>query len=383
MRCRSSANQAASPPRVLPAPTTEHGIKFNHDGFNQIQFGCITALACPVLGRNHAGMTDTQESWKITLPCTRKQAELIDYEMDAFAAFDVPPTIVANEPDPDRPDDWEISAFFVGKPEDYEIELIRSLVPGAAPSDVVVERVEEEDWVTLSQQSSQPVSAGRFFVHTSAFKEKAPAGSVVFLIEASRAFGTGGHETTSNCLKTLDSLRRSGARFDNIIDVGTGTGLLAFAAGHLWPRAYVTASDIDPVSIEISMENADANGIGIGQFPGQVALCAASGTDHEMIQRRAPYDLVIANILAGPLIELAPALADILAEGGTLILAGLLDKQVQAVGRAYARQGLRLVASTGGEWPCLRLVKRRRYGWRRPNRPALTTSQPPGDFGTW
>ncbi len=373
----------ASPQSVLPFPTTEHGIKFNHAGHNQIQFGFITALACPVLGRNHARMTDTPESWKITLPCTRLQAEQIDFEMEAFASFDEPPTIVASEPDPARPNDWEISAFFVGKPDNYQIDLIRALAPGTPLSKVILERVEEEDWVTLSQQSSAPVSAGRFFVHTSAYKEKAPAGSVVFLIEASRAFGTGGHETTSNCLKTLDSLRRSGARFDNIMDVGTGTGLLAFAAGHLWPRAYVTASDIDPVSIEISIENADANAIPVGQFPGQVALCAASGTDHEMIQRRAPYGLVIANILAGPLIELAPALADILDEGGTLILAGLLDKQVDAVKRAYAQQGLRLAASTGGEWPCLRLVKRRRYGWRRPSRPALTTSQPPGDFGTW
>ncbi len=117
-------------------------------------------------------MTDTSESWKITLPCTRLQAEQIDFEMEAFASFDEPPTIVASEPDPARPNDWEISAFFVGKPDNYQIDLIRALAPGTPLSKVVIERVEEEDWVTLSQQSSQPVSAGRFFVHTSAFKEK-------------------------------------------------------------------------------------------------------------------------------------------------------------------------------------------------------------------
>lgn len=335
------------------------------------------------MGRKHAHMENDAESWKLTLPCTRKQAEQIDFEMEAFAQFDVPPTIVASEPDPKRPNDWEISAFFVGKPDDYQIDVICSLIPGSTRDTAQLERIEEADWVTISQQSSAPVSAGRFFVHTSAYTEKAPPGSVVFLIEASRAFGTGGHETTSNCLKSLDSLKRTGHRFDNIVDIGTGTGLLAFAARHLWPRAYVTASDIDPVSIEISIENAAANGIPVGQHPGQVALCAASGTDHEMIQRRARYDLVIANILAGPLIELAPALADILAEGGTLILAGLLDKQANAVKQAYARQGIMMTHSSGGEWPCLRLVKRRRYGWRRPSRPSLTTSQPPGDFGTW
>ncbi|MFM5914091.1 MAG: 50S ribosomal protein L11 methyltransferase [Chakrabartia godavariana] len=328
-------------------------------------------------------MTDTPESWKLTLPCTRKEAEQIDLEMEAFAQFDVPPTIVASEISPAHPDAWEISAFFAGQPDEAQIDAICGLLPRTRRSDARLERIEAADWVTISQQASAPVHAGRFFVHTSAFEGTPPPGSVVFLIEASRAFGTGGHDTTRKCLEALDSLRRSGARFDNIADIGTGTGLLAFAARHLWPRAYVTASDIDPVSIDISQENAAANGVPLGQHPGEVALCVASGTDHEMIQRRARYDLVIANILAGPLIELAPALSDILAEGGTLILAGLLDTQVASVRRAYAQQGLRLAASSGGEWPCLRLVKRQRYGWRRPTRPRLTTSQPPGDFGTW
>ena len=328
-------------------------------------------------------MSDTTESWKLTLPCTRKQAEQIDVEMEAFAGHDVPPTIVASERDPARSDAWEISAFFVGKPRKREIEALLALLPGTRFEDACLERVEDADWVTISQQSSSPVNAGRFFVHTSAYSEKPPVGSVVFLIEASRAFGTGGHDTTRKCLEELDSLKRTGARFDNVMDVGTGTGLLAFAARHLWPRAYVTASDIDPVSIDISTENAGRNAVPLGQRPGEVALCVASGTDHEMIQRRAHYDLVIANILAGPLIELASALSDILAEGGTLILAGLLDTQVAYVRRAYARQGMLLASTSGGEWPCLRFVKRRRYGWRRPARPSLTTSQPPGDFGTW
>ena len=117
---------------------------------------------------------------------------------------------------------------------------------------------------------------------------------------------------------------------------------------------------------------------------GQVALCAASGTDHELIQRRAPYDLIIANILAGPLIELAPAFAAIARDGGSLILAGLLNTQTEAVLRAYRAQGYRLHRRTDkGDWPCLWLVKRRRYGWERPLRASGRTSQPPGDFGTW
>ena len=322
-------------------------------------------------------------NWKVTLPCTRNEAEALHNDDEWLAALEPMPTIVADEVEAFNDDKWRLEAYFNEKPNAQVISAIQIRLPSAAGAKAVVEKLPDADWVVMSQQGLQPVHAGRFYVHTMANKGTVPYGATPFQIEASRAFGTGGHDTTSGCLDMLDRMKRAGKRFDLIADIGTGTGLLAFAAHVLWPKAYLTASDIDPVSIEISIENADANAIAIGQFPGQVALCAASGTDHEMIQRRAPYDLVIANILAGPLIELAPALADILAEGGTLILAGLLDKQVEAVKRAYAQQGLRLAASTGGEWPCLRLVKRRRYGWRRPSRPALTTSQPPGDFGTW
>ncbi|MEN9708332.1 MAG: hypothetical protein RIQ68_740 [Pseudomonadota bacterium] len=328
-------------------------------------------------------MTSNAESWVLTLPCTRKEAEALDLDDERLWALDPMPTLVAREPDPSKPEYWELQAYFAHSPKTEDIGLIKSFVPSAARAKARIEPLGAADWVTMSQQGLTPVKAGRFFVHTSTNAEAVPADSVAFRIEASRAFGTGGHETTSGCLNMLDRLRRSGARFDHIVDIGTGTGLLAFAARHLWPRAYLTASDIDPVSIEISAENADTNGVPLGQHPGQVALCVASGTDHEMIQRRAPYDLVIANILAGPLIELAPALSAILRDGGTLVLAGLLDRQVEDVRRAYWRQGLRLAEATEGEWPCLRLVKRHRLGWRRPARPALRTSQPPGDFGTW
>lgn len=328
-------------------------------------------------------MTVAHENWKLTLSCTRAEAEALDLEDERLWSLDSPPTLVTREIDPARPADWELAAYFSQKPGRDDIALIQSLVPSAAKAKPLLERVVEEDWVTISQQGLAPVSAGRFFVHTSGFDGQIPSGSVTFLIEASRAFGTGGHETTGRCLAMLDAMKKTGARFDHIVDIGTGTGLLAYAARHLWPRAYVTASDIDPVSIEISAENAAANDVSIGQFPGEVALCVASGTDHEMIQRRAPYDLVIANILAGPLIELAPAFSAIVRDGGTLILAGILGRQVETVKRAYWRQGFRLAETTGGEWPCLRLVKRHRLGWRRPARANRRTSQLPGDYGTW
>jgi ribosomal protein L11 methyltransferase len=324
------------------------------------------------------------QTWKLILPCTRAEAEVLNSDIEALAAMDPPPVLMTHEPDENQPESWEAHAYFEGKPDAASIVLLQSLIPSAATAKPRLEQLPDEDWVTISQQGLEPVSAGRFYVHTSTNKGAIPEGAKAFEIEASLAFGTGGHETTAGCLAMLDSLKKRGSRFDNIVDIGTGTGLLAFAALHLWPRAYVSASDIDPVSVDVTALNADVNTIMLGQSQGSVALCAASGTDHELIQRRAPYDLLIANILAGPLIELAPSFAAILSGGGTLILAGLLGHQKEGVARAYRAHGLRLAEVLGnGDWPCLRLVKRPSYAWKRPLRASGRTSQLPGDFGTW
>lgn len=323
-------------------------------------------------------------SWKLTLPCTRAEAEALDSDIAPLAMMEPPPSLVVREPDENNPAIWELAAYFDSKPNRASVALIQSLIPSAAKARPKLENIPDEDWLTLSQAGLKPVQAGRFYVHTTANREAAPEQAKAFLIEASQAFGTGGHETTHGCLEMLDRMKRRGQRFDHVADIGTGTGLLAFAARHLWPRAYVTASDVDPVSIDVALGNAEANAVPLGQSAGRVSLCVASGTDHEMILRRAPYDLVIANILAGPLIELAPALSAILRDGGSLILAGLLDRQSEAVASAYRGHGLRLAERRDrGEWPCLRLVKRSRHGWQRPIRTTGRTSQPPGDFGTW
>lgn len=324
------------------------------------------------------------ESWKLTLPCTRAEAEALNDDVPEIALLDPQPVILTQEISPDTPDQWEAVAYFEGRPDASAIALIQSLIPSAAKAKPVLVAIPDEDWVTMSQQAIQPVQAGRFFVHTSAFAGRPPTGAKRYLIEASRAFGTGSHETTAGCLTVLDAMKARGHRARNVLDVGTGTGLLAFAAQHLWPLASVTASDIDPVSIEISIENAHANAVPLGGRTGAVDLYVASGVDHPALQARGPYDLIIANILAGPLIELAPGIATLLEEGGTLILAGLLDTQAQSVAAAYRAQGLRLAARRdNGDWPCLRLVKRPRYSWSRPVRTTGRTSQPPGDFGTW
>ncbi len=323
-------------------------------------------------------------SWLFTLPCTRAEAEALHEDDEWLSLFDPAPSVVAEEVEAFNDSKWRLKAYFPDKPEKAVIAAIQNRIPSALKAKAVVEKLADEDWLVLSQQGLQPVHAGRFYVHTSTNKGSVPAQAVPFLIEASRAFGTGGHETTSGCLAMLDRMKRAGKRFNLIADIGTGTGLLAFAAHHLWPRAYLTASDIDPVSVEVTAENASINTVPLGASQGQLALCVATGTDHPLIRQRAPYDLVIANILAGPLIELAPSLAGILDEGGSLILAGLLDTQIDAVLSAYRICGFRLQQRRDmGDWPCLWLVKRRNYGWQRPLRADGRTSQPPGDFGTW
>jgi ribosomal protein L11 methyltransferase len=322
--------------------------------------------------------------WKVQFPCTRAEAEAIHEDDEWLASLDPMPSIVADEVEAFNDNKWQLNAYFAGKPTKAVIKSIQDRLASAAHVNPIVEELPDADWVVMSQQGLEPVHAGRFYVHTSSNKGSVPKGATPFLIEASRAFGTGGHETTTGCLNMLDSMKRAGKRFDVIADIGTGTGLLAFAAHRLWPKAYLTASDIDPISVEVTADNAQVNNVPCGVSQGQLALCAAEGTAHPLILARAPYDLVTANILAGPLIELAPSIANILRDNGSLILAGLLNTQIEAVLRAYKRQGFRLEKRTDfGDWPCLWLVKRRTYGWKRPVRATGRTSQPPGDFGTW
>ena len=299
-------------------------------------------------------------SWKITLPCTRAEAERLADDVPEIALLDPPPTVMTSEPDPDRPDAWQLDVYVEAEPDKALIATVMALVPSAKGITPAIAHIPEEDWVTLSQSGLEPIRAGRFFVHTPHNADHVPDGMTGFMIDAGRAFGTGHHETTTGCLVMLDKLRRSGLRFDDIADVGTGTGLLAFAARSLWPAAKVIASDIDPVSIEVTTENAAANRVPLGRGRGQVELVVAAGLANRRLRARLPYDLLIANILAGPLIELAPVFGGAVLPGGSVILAGLLGSQADAVAQAYRRQGLYLADRvTRGEWPTLRMVKRR------------------------
>ncbi len=322
-------------------------------------------------------------SWKLTLPCTRAEAEAIEADALGDLGIDPAPVLLTSERIPDDPESWQLEAFFEDKPDRATLAAVKALVPSAAGARATAEPLPEEDWVALSQAGIEPVHAARFYVHTAHNKGEVPAGAKVFRIDAGLAFGTGTHETTSGCLVALDRLKREGKRFANLLDLGTGTGLLAFAALHLWPLAYATASDIDARAVDVTADNADLNGVRLGGQRGELALAAAPGLEHPLLIGRARYDLVIANILAGPLIELAPSIGLVLAEGGTLILAGLLAGQAETVAQAYRRQGLRLVRREDrGDWPTLTLVKRPRYGADRVARLSRGRGEAPG-FGSW
>ena len=283
-------------------------------------------------------------SFRVTVACSRAQAEAMpDSEQNLPNAV-----LVADEPDPSKPDEWLIHAYFEHPPTEAELEAVAALGSGEPR----VEQLGEADWVTMSQSGLQPIRAGRFYVHTPMVRS-VPPGLIPFEIDASLAFGTGQHATTSGCLEALDALEREGARFANIADIGTGTGLLAFAALALWPDAKCIATDIDAVAVDVARDNAAINGVKLGHSAGELLLGVADGMDSPLLTARAPFDLIIANILAGPLIELAPDFAKCIVPGGTIILAGLLDTQADAVIGSYAERGLTLRDCGSGEWPVL------------------------------
>ena len=287
-------------------------------------------------------------SFRVTIPCTRAQGEAIGAMEDLAGFGDHPPVLVADEPDPAKPDNWLIHAYLERTPSEDELQSLVALGAG----EPYVEELGEADWVTMSQSGLQPIRAGRFYVHTPMFRAAVP-GLTPFEIDASLAFGTGQHATTSGCLAALDKLEREGERFVNVADIGTGTGLLAFAALALWPDAKCIATDIDPVAIDVARDNAAINGVKIGHGAGELLLAIADGMDSPMLAARTPFDLIIANILAGPLIELAPDFARAMKDGGSIMLAGLLDTQAEAVAAAYEAHGLAITGRNSGQWPVL------------------------------
>jgi len=244
---------------------------------------------------------------------------------------------------------WEVGAYFDVAPDEVALALLAA-VHGARG--FAVSELPETDWVAKVRRDLSPVEAGRFFVHGSHDAGRVPADRVPLLIEASMAFGTGHHGTTLGCLRALDALAAD-HRKTAVLDLGCGTAVLAMAAAHLWPGARVLASDIDPVAVEVAEANLEAN-----RFTGRITALEAAGFDAPALAAAAPYDLVIANILKGPLIDLAGAMAAATAPGGHAILSGLLTSQAEEIVAHYASVGYDPVERTDiGEWSTLVLVR--------------------------
>ena len=235
----------------------------------------------------------------------------------------------------ERPDRrWDVTVHFADPPDQA---LLREIVTNAAGIEIaqtlVFDTVEAKDWVKASLEDLVPVPAGRFVVHGSHDRHRVPQNKLAIEIEAALAFGTGHHGTTRGCLLLLDHVLKSG-RPRRVLDLGTGTGVLAIAAAKALHRA-VLASDIDPPSVRVARENAGLNEVG-----NHVQVIRATGFAAPDFARCGPFDLVLANILANPLRQLAGPMARHLAPGAHVILSGLLTHQAPAVIAAYRARGL-------------------------------------------
>ena len=219
---------------------------------------------------------------------------------------------------------WQVEILLPGKLESVDLSTIKGIHSHS------LEPLEMQDWVTENQKDFPPLEIGKFYIHGSHLPAKADAISLE--IDAGRAFGTGEHATTAGCLLAMEAIEQHD--IPKIADIGCGTGILTLGAKCLWPNAFVIGGDMDAPSVETSIENAEKNGMA------GLPFVTAAGMQHDDILSQAPYNLIIANILAGPLVTLAPEMCSNLAPNGYMILSGLLIRQEEEVLAAYIAQGL-------------------------------------------
>ena len=268
---------------------------------------------------------------------------------DAMERLDPEPTGVGVFEMEDGSGLWEVGGYFEAPPDATALAVLAAAM-GAKP--FVVSELPETDWVAHVRRELAPVVAGRFFVYGSHDADKVPDDCEPLLIEAAMAFGTGHHGTTLGCLRALDRLATGGFEGQNVADIGCGTAVLAMAAARIWPRP-VLASDIDTVAVEVAQANVSANGL-----DGRVICVEAAGFDHPQLAAAAPFDLVFANILKGPLVALAPDMAGALQPGGHAILSGILNEQADEVIAVYAEVGINLFERESiVDWTTLTLQK--------------------------
>jgi len=230
--------------------------------------------------------------------------------------------------------------------------LVLSTLHNVPMPEVTMQKVEQQDWLANVARSFPPLSIGRFYVHGSHVETPPPAGSIPIQVDAGAAFGSGEHGTTSCCLEALDWLAKKRS-FKKILDMGCGSGILAIAAAKLW-KTSVLAVDIDPVAVRVTQDNVLTN-----REKQWVTAAVSDGYDCEKIKRGGPFNLIVSNILARPLIAFAPDLERHLAADGVAVLSGLLTSQETQVLSAHLMQGLKLEKRfVNKEW-CTLLLKRK------------------------
>jgi ribosomal protein L11 methyltransferase len=225
-----------------------------------------------------------------------------------------------------------LEAYFAERPD---LDALAALTGSRAAASFEFQEIGEENWVALVQRDLHPVAAGRFLVHGSHDRTAGAGRRYAIEIDAGRAFGTAHHGTTRGCLLAIDRIAKR-SQWRRVLDLGTGSGVLAIAAAKA-STARVLASDIDPVAVAVARENIRQNGA-----LRAIRTAVAVGVDQADIRSRAPFDLIVANILAAPLIRLAPRLTKLVAPGGHIVLSGLLDTQAREVSATYLRLGFAL-----------------------------------------
>tara|TARA_R110002126_G_scaffold35040_23_gene108205 strand:+ start:1078 stop:1962 length:885 start_codon:yes stop_codon:yes gene_type:complete len=231
---------------------------------------------------------------------------------------------------------WRLTGYMDRAPDTVAIEAKVAAAAATAGVDmpaVSIAPVVDKDWVAESERSLPALHVGPYFVYGSHIRDTPPAGSIPIKIDAGQAFGTGNHETTQGCLQALEKVFAEGIPV-NSLDIGTGSGILAIAIVKRCD-VDVVATDIDPIAVDVARENAVFNGVG-----GRISFWVADGVDTGEIAKAAPYDLVVANIVANPLIALAGGISGILSPRGRVILSGILNEQADDVIAAYTASGL-------------------------------------------
>ncbi len=281
--------------------------------------------------------------WQIRLTTSTAHAPAYAEALEAFC-----PTVSWMDTDEDGV--VEVDGITESKPDTKAVLAALRAAHSPLP-EVTIAPLGQQDWLLLSYQSFPPKRLGRFWIHGSHTTDKPPRGSWPLQIDAATAFGSGEHPTTAGCLAAIERITKR-ETFGHALDMGTGSGILAIAALRAGVKE-VTAIDIDPESIRMTAIHGDANGV-----RARMHLQAGPGYRTPLVRTHAPYDLILCNILAKPLMTMAPAAARVIRKGGTIILAGLLNTQAAGVISAYRAQGFTLKhKDVRGEWTVLEMRK--------------------------